>query len=55
MNPEDKIYVAGHSGMVGSTVVRRLQTIGLEKIVASLLVELSKLAGCSSEKPVETL
>ncbi|MGB8190659.1 MAG: GDP-L-fucose synthase [Chitinophagaceae bacterium] len=35
MNKEDKIYVAGHRGMVGSAIVRRLQKDGFERIITS--------------------
>jgi GDP-L-fucose synthase len=34
MKPDTKIYVAGHTGMVGSAVVRRLQTLGFENIIS---------------------
>jgi GDP-L-fucose synthase len=40
MNLEDKIYVAGHTGMVGSAVIRRLQTLGFENIVTRRSSEL---------------
>lgn len=33
MNKSDKIYVAGHRGMVGSAIVRRLQHEGFENII----------------------
>ena len=33
MIPSDKIYVAGHRGMVGSAIVRRLEKSGYENIV----------------------
>ena len=33
MNKQDKIYVAGHRGMVGSAIVRRLQADGFTNIV----------------------
>ena len=29
MNKNSKIYVAGHTGMVGSAIVRLLQNVGL--------------------------
>ena len=28
MNKQDKIYVAGHRGMVGSAIIRKLQKEG---------------------------
>lgn len=40
MNPETKIYVAGHNGMVGSAVVRRLQALGYSNIVTRRSPEL---------------
>ena len=33
MKPTDKIYVAGHSGLVGSAVVRLLQTRGFGNLI----------------------
>ena len=33
MNKSDRIYVAGHRGMVGSAVVRRLKTAGFNNIL----------------------
>lgn len=33
MKTTDKIYVAGHNGMVGSAIVRRLKTLGFDNIV----------------------
>lgn len=33
MNIEDKIYVAGHNGMVGSAIVRNLRMAGFDNIV----------------------
>ncbi|MCW3462070.1 GDP-L-fucose synthase [Chitinophaga nivalis] len=40
MNQQDKIYVAGHRGMVGSAIVRRLQQAGLSNIVTRTSSEL---------------
>lgn len=40
MNPQDKIYVAGHRGMVGSAIVRRLQKEGFTNIVTRTSKEL---------------
>ena len=40
MKPENKIYVAGHRGMVGSAVVRRLNALGFENIVTRTSSEL---------------
>lgn len=33
MNKSDKIYVAGHRGMVGSAIIRRLGTLGFTNII----------------------
>lgn len=40
MNPDDKIYVAGHRGMVGSSIVRCLQSQGFTNIVTRTHSEL---------------
>ncbi len=40
MNTHDKIYVAGHQGMVGSAIVRKLKEQGFENIVARTSGEL---------------
>jgi GDP-L-fucose synthase len=40
MNKEDKIYVAGHRGMVGSAILRRLQKEGFENFVLKTSAEL---------------
>lgn len=34
MNKEDKIYVAGHTGMVGSAIVRALRDRGYERVIS---------------------
>lgn len=40
MNPNDKIYVAGHNGMVGSSIVRLLERNGYGNIVCASSKEL---------------
>jgi GDP-L-fucose synthase len=40
MNKQDKIYIAGHRGMVGSAIVRRLQKDGFTNIVTRTSKEL---------------
>ncbi|MBL6447227.1 GDP-L-fucose synthase [Fulvivirga sp. 29W222] len=40
MNKQDKIYVAGHAGMVGSAIVRRLELEGFTSIVKRTSSEL---------------
>jgi len=39
-DPQARIYVAGHRGMVGSAIVRRLQALGYQNIVTSTRAEL---------------
>ena len=40
MNKTDKIYVAGHRGMVGSAIIRRLKTDGFTNIITRVSTEL---------------
>jgi GDP-L-fucose synthase len=40
MNKQDKIYVAGHRGMVGSAIIRKLQKEGFTNIVSRTSKEL---------------
>src|ERR1700737_2115283 len=40
MNHDSKIYVAGHRGLVGSALVRRLRGLGFENLVLKTHVEL---------------
>ncbi|WP_026463371.1 GDP-L-fucose synthase [Adhaeribacter aquaticus] len=40
MNKEDKIYVAGHRGMVGSAIIRRLEQDGYTNIITRVSKEL---------------
>ena len=40
MNPDSKIYVAGHRGLVGSALVRRLQAGGYRNIITRTHAEL---------------
>ncbi len=41
MNKQDKVYVAGHRGMVGSAIVRKLQAEGFTSIVTRTSKELN--------------
>ena len=41
MNKTDKIYVAGHRGLVGSAIVRSLQAKGYENIIGRTHRELN--------------
>ncbi len=40
MNKSDRIYVAGHRGMVGSAIVRKLKSEGFHNIITRTMVEL---------------
>lgn len=40
MNPESRIYVAGHAGMVGSFLVEKLRTLGFRNLVSRSRQEL---------------
>ena len=40
MNEKPRIYVAGHRGMVGSAIIRRLREKGIENIVTRTHAEL---------------
>jgi GDP-L-fucose synthase len=40
MNKEDKIYISGHRGMVGSAIKRRLKSLGFNNLVLSTHKEL---------------
>lgn len=40
MNKSDKIYVAGHNGLVGSAIIRRLKKLGFENIIVRSSTEL---------------
>jgi GDP-L-fucose synthase len=43
MNKESKIYVAGHTGMVGSAIVRRLKSAGYQNLLLKTHSELDLL------------
>ena len=40
MQPHDRIYVAGHRGLAGSAIVRRLRAEGFDNIVTRTRAEL---------------
>jgi GDP-L-fucose synthase len=40
MTPSDRVYIAGHTGLVGSAIVRRLESAGYEDIVTRRSSEL---------------
>ena len=43
MNPQARIYVAGHRGLVGSALVRRLKTAGFTNLLLRTHAELELL------------
>ena len=51
MNKSDKIYVAGHNGMVGSAIVRQLKSNGF----TNLLVRTSKELDLTNQQAVNSL
>ena len=40
MDPSWKVYVSGHQGMVGSAIVRKLESLGYEEIETATRSEL---------------
>ena len=50
MNYSSKIYIAGHNGMVGSAIVRKLKSLGFKNLIFRNRTELDLL----SQKNVET-
>ena len=40
MNTQDKIYIAGHRGMVGSAIERKLRGLGFNNIISKTSKEL---------------
>ncbi len=50
MNKSDKIYVAGHNGMVGSAIVRQLKSNGF----TNLLVRTSKELDLTNQQAVNS-
>lgn len=50
MNKSDKIYVAGHNGMVGSAIVRKLKSNGF----TNLLVRTSKELDLTNQQAVNS-
>ncbi|MCL2792943.1 MAG: GDP-L-fucose synthase [Spirochaetaceae bacterium] len=50
MDKNSKIYVAGHKGLVGSALVRRLEKAGYNNIIARTLLELDLLQQREVEK-----
>lgn len=54
MNKEDKIYVAGHNGMVGSAIVRHLKNNGFNNLVLRSSKELNLIEQDQVEKFFES-
>ena len=54
MNKEAKIYVAGHNGMVGSAIVRNLESKGYSNIITKSSSELNLIDQKSVEDYFET-
>lgn len=50
MSPDSKIYVAGHRGLAGSALVRRLQTKGYRNLMTRTHAELDLLDSSSVKK-----
>ena len=44
MNKSDKIYVAGHRGLVGSAIVRSLEAKGYQNVIGRTHKELDLLS-----------
>ena len=40
MESSDKIYIAGHQGMVGSAIVRQLESRGIDNLITRTRQEL---------------
>ena len=49
MNKTDKIYVAGHRGMVGSAIVRKLEKEGFENLLLQRFIATGFAKPASSE------
>jgi len=50
MNKHDKIYVAGHNGLVGSAIMRKLQSDGYDNIITRVHRELDLIDQASVER-----
>ena len=54
MNKQDKIYLAGHKGLVGSAIMRKLQAEGFENIVTKDFSQLDLTSQSQVQKFFET-
>lgn len=54
MKPESKIYVAGHTGLVGSAVVRRLRREGATNLLLRTMDELNLLDQAATDAFIES-
>ena len=54
MKPDSKIYVAGHTGLVGSAIVRKLEQKGHTNIVTKTMEELDLTNQRATEEFFET-
>ena len=49
MEKNSKIYIAGHTGLVGSAILRKFQSFGFKNIITCLRNELDLLSFCKVE------
>jgi len=50
MNKDDKIYIAGHNGLVGSAIMRKLQSCGYDNIITRTHKELDLMDQAAVER-----
>ena len=53
LNLDSKIYVAGHNGMVGSTIVKKLIEYGYKNIITNSKKELNLLDALKTKKKIK--
>jgi GDP-L-fucose synthase len=54
MQPDSRIYVAGHRGLAGSALVRRLETVGFRRLITRTRQELDLREQAAVERFFET-
>ena len=54
MKPDSKIYVAGHTGLVGSAIVRKLEKKGYTNIVTRTMEALDLTNQCATDEFFKT-